>query len=929
MRSIDSQGTAWYPLHPSAPVSENRHLFDRFVCRIGGLPADALDNVGSGAKPTHTAYALIDARSAHETAGHALAAALYEEVGRLHDAPTRSATLQLKRDAHNARPLNGSKLSLARTAWAPATARAADAYVAASEASGRAERDFRQAYQQATRQARETLCAAVSDSNFQKGLLVSSRPFFEAQTGYLDADPDTLTTADRSTERSLLRYLSRAALKATPFSTLCGVLPGHIDRSTPLDTDAHPLRLSGDPAAKRSLIRLDKRLFDTLQRYLRTRPEVRIHFGVETNPTVERDAGHLTFLANVDGDEVFQRMPESPVVDLIVRTLGEAAGQVPRLGELAADLADHPALDTTADQVVPYLERLVEIGLLRYHLGVTEQEVDWDAILARVLEPVGDLHAQAIRGLLLRLRAHTTEYADAPLARRAELLSTMQDDAARTLRGLGLPPLPYGGALFYEDAVADAEARLHVAPQLEQDLARYVSLTRPLAYPRSEQVMLRHFLDTNYPDNDTPSVPLLTFYEDFYRSFYKEHRARSRQGGGYDTYNPFKLAAADAVREAFAALNDRMAQRWALNPDAVTLDVEPDDFHAVLGPVPDPASGPDPVSFFAQPYPALDEDPAGLALSAEGSYLAGFGKYFSRFLYLFDDALTLDRRRANAKLSGHLLAEIRGASHYNMNVHPALLPSEISYPTAETGSADAQLSVTELVVESHPESLHDVVLRHLPSGQRVVPVDLGFLSPDMRPPLYALLSWFTPTRMFTPQFPDQPASESGPDAVPPVLRRPRIRFKRSIVLARQQWSVTQEAFPLPGEAEDDEAYFLRVCEWRQHHGIPAEAFAKVRLLDAPLPEASDGSDEAAPGTDAEAPTGAAPLKPNIASRNLHKPQYIDFDNPLFVDLFGRLAPPHAPFLVELVERFPNRDGLPQPNGRPYANELVLELDPTA
>jgi hypothetical protein len=118
----------------------------------------------------------------------------------------------------------------------------------------------------------------------------------------------------------------------------------------------------------------------------------------------------------------------------------------------------------------------------------------------------------------------------------------------------------------------------------------------------------------------------------------------------------------------------------------------------------------------------------------------GFDKYFSRFLYLRPEEVEKDLVASNRRLTRSELAEICGDASFNADLHPPLLPEEIAYPTAKGGSAREQISVSDLAVEPDPRRPFRVRLVNVTTSRTVVPVDLGFRNPRMRPLLFQMLS---------------------------------------------------------------------------------------------------------------------------------------------------------------------------------------------
>jgi hypothetical protein len=805
----------------------------------------------------------------------------------------------------------------------------------------------------------------------------------------LESDVTSLGGREKSIERGLLRYLSRTAMKATPFGTFCAVLPGSfVEGQGGEEQECKALELEGDPRHKESQIRLNKSLFGILQRHLKDRPAVRTHFDVELNPTLRRHDDELRFLANVDGQEVFQRLPENPVLDIIANLLAEE-GRRP-LKKLVAALHQHPDIAASAEEATQYLDQLLEIGFLRFRLGISEQEVAWDRPLQRLLEPIDDEHAQRTVDLLRTLRTKIEAYDDAPVAERERLLDEMREAVDEALADMEVSASVPKDLPFYEDATADATARMKRASirGAEETLAQYLSLTLPLSFPRKERINMRHFYEEHY---DAPSVSLLRFYEDYYRNHYKDHlkkKRKSRRGEeieDYDVANPFGLDEIERIQDARSQIREHIVAQWRENAESEVIDIQLKDLAEIASDLPSLSDDPHSVSLFAQPFSQDEGEDTGLIVP-DGKYSAGYGKYFSRFLYLFDEEVTEHLRDTNAALTDHHVAEICGDAHFNANLHPPLLPREISYPTGESGQADIQLRSSNLQVEPAPENDHEIRVRHRPSEKKVFPVDLGFLNPRMRPPLYQLLSRFTPTASFRLPLPSRPQSSEeekdessahsengqleeeprtngqaegeddteGEDEEPAIVRRPRIRLEEHIVLARQQWRVPSSLFPERREQETDVAYFARVNRWRREHDIPAEVYVRLRPLpptdengeeppadeeepveeetrDAPAdgtPGAEAVQENGEPGAKEEAPEAQEdePANQTRRSRDYRKPQYIDFQNPLLVNLFGKLTVNLDRYVATVEERFPDAEDLPEAGDETYTNELILQMD---
>ena len=213
----------------------------------------------------------------------------------------------------------------------------------------------------------------------------------------------------------------------------------------------------------------------------------------------------------------------------------------------------------------------------------------------------------------------------------------------------------------------------------------------------------------------------------------------------------------DAIKGAARQrLTEVIRRKWDAARDAEAIDLTPQEVDEALQGVETLSAVPRSMGAFCLMVPAEREGEDPVFILHGSSYTAGYGKYFSRFLYMLPDDVQEDVRRANAALTGELLAEICGDAQFNANLHPPLLRWEISYPTGESGATEDQLRSSEILVQPDAEDPQNLALVHGPTGRRVIPVDLGFLNPRMRPPLYQLLSRFTPPVMYAPPIPDSP-----------------------------------------------------------------------------------------------------------------------------------------------------------------------------
>ncbi|HEV3052156.1 MAG TPA: lantibiotic dehydratase, partial [Longimicrobium sp.] len=393
-----------------AAVSGADALFPRFVCRVSGAPADTVDEL----RATRSLALLAELRQVEQRVHGAredVSQRLFAAIGAVQEKPVRNRLIALKRDLYNLKSASAEKLDAALGGADPSTADAVRAYAADVERVHALEAELRGVYDGETAELRGRFSGLLADADFRKGLMVSSRALYGNLDRYAAAAAaGELHGRDEKTERGLLRYYTRMAMKATPFATFCAIIPGTFVARREGEPDGGT-RFTSDPRAKRSFVRANKFLYGLFFEHLKTRPAVRHALRVERNPTLRQEGGRLVFLTAIEGREVFQRMGDNEVLQLIASRFADRG--TPTLGELIATLSSDPEIDATPEEAEAYLDKLIEIGFLRFHTGIREQDADWDLPFRALLDRIDDEHARQTSELLATLRERIEAYTDA------------------------------------------------------------------------------------------------------------------------------------------------------------------------------------------------------------------------------------------------------------------------------------------------------------------------------------------------------------------------------------------------------------------------------------------------------------------------------------------------------------------------------------
>jgi lantibiotic biosynthesis protein len=936
-------------------------LFSYFVCRVSALPVSAIESLrGERCVPILNELFAIDRDL--EAQREALSAGLFNIVGTTDDKIDRRVVIELRRDLFNLRRPGDTEYARAGTILPYELWESVKTFTTLIQARKRIETDLEKAYKADLTTARTRLLRVLNDDCIQNGLLLSSQSLYSAQHRYRihDAEQQLSGRLER-VERGLLRFVTRAAMKATPFGTLGMVIPGTIAPAA--GGSSIGLSLWGSPKTRRSIVTLNKNLLPLLTAVFHSVPALRDQLRVELNDTLLEEGSRYFFLSSKGGQEIFQRLEKTSVLQMIEQFV--KSSESTSIADVVLLLVEHPQINAATETATEFVEKLLEFGFIKLQLGVSDQDADWDESLRRMLESVHDQSAADMANLLRELRLDSERYGRANPQERIAILQARSKRVNEVLTAVRGRITRFPKLLWFEDSTADMWAAVPTSPGLaaiQEQLVLFVSLLRRLSWPRREQANMRHFYNKHY-GSEKPVVPLYQFYEDYYREHLKRHltfeKYETEEASDYDFYNPFGLDSVKAIQSAERKISSVIARRWAEQPDVLEIDITSGDLaHAMRGLSQPPAEAFS-VNFFGE---LVDSKRSNLPLRlilTKGCSL-GYGRLFSRYLKFLPRTFQEKLLNENLKLNSDLLAEISGDGDHNANLHPPLLQWAIKYPGSELQKTATTIEPTDLLVEPHEEDSHSLVLRDA-SGNRVVPVDLGFVWRKKRPALYQLLADFAISAdqwILIPDRPEQisaiatshapmPASAENAIASSEVVYRPRITFNRLLVLERRSWRVESTAIPRQGALESDFIFFCRVNGWRAAHRIPSQVYIRLSFpppakrkqpgSSASLASRENDSDaadldeaneddvgiEARPG---DSSFDWKQTRTERQSLNLRKPQFVDFESPLLVRVFAKMFPDLEAFTVVLQERYPTEVQLPSCRGERYSVEQVFQVN---
>ncbi len=493
--------------------------------------------------------------------------------------------------------------------------------------------------------------------------------------------------------------------------------------------------------------------------------------------------------------------------------------------------------------------------------------------------------------------------------------------------------------VFYEDVALDGDFVLDAAAiraMAAKADAFYRELGLFISKDDSHDEMKQYF-DQKFSD----TVDLLTYYESFYRDFKKplaeynkkkqeeaqkkreaqkngEAEAEGEEAGQEpqeaaapsdgDEGDRFKVATVDARGERRKQWREKFSE-LALGdaePSGERVEVSLDDVRAVNRAVKiDRLDGDVERSFalFIQLFHERDEHGAMRPMGVISANPFGYGRFFSRFLHIFEDSITEEVRAWNRRgEESAMLLEDCDASTFNANLHPPLMPFEVWMPGGQNSlPPERQAPITQINLRLNPET-DRLELSHGPSGKPIHVFDLGFQGPRGRSELFRMLGHFNPAFYLSwdavsGSINDRRRQKGEPSCMP------RIVFEDCLVLQRRHWIFPKPSLPERGPQDTDWRYFQKILAWRAEHGLPDEVFVYVTQ-----------------GRQLELVDEEARRK---VGRDDYKPQYISFHNPILVRLLEKLID-KTPEALTVAEMAPNSGQLQRLGDRRYVTECIMQ-----
>lgn len=908
-------------------------VFPDILMRIGGMPFETLAAFRIG-KWAVAAEKVIQTSHQWQEVRTAFSNACYQAIPLFNGLPVQKQLLNLRRDIFNGRKPDRVLFDNIIAA-APELAVLLEQYVVLYQQYEADKQVAETVFREELRMAREYLAESTHHPAFEQGVLLSSRVFFGELPVYRQRFSGEESRKILQAEHTALRYLTRIAGKTSPFGSF-----NQLGLARVVPHAAWPLQAEG-VKTMHSHVRLNNQLFLNITGLLYSHRKWRRQIPLRLNPTISKtDEQQFLFLVNDKNVESFQRLNGDELLELVIHEMSSAEN--PDISLLAERLLE--TVDADKADIESYIIELIEIGLLEFRLDISGTDPDWDMALIKALEKhfPGEPLLVKLVAVLRNAKQNAGVFEKSPAKERAAILSAVYAEIRSTYMELheaaGLPEaerqlpgtsqktaeqdLPsksegqdinqtfskkhntyfwFGEEhLFYEDtfdeqvALLPADSMFSVGKAIE-NCAR---LFHRFEYNRPESERMHLFFQQHYAPSE--QVSLMRFYEDYYKHVRFPEQQADENGTPVETPGGF-MKPKDRYEKLIeewsrivAPLIERQHPDQAEEIRYSSAELEPLLRENGLYEERKNASTGAFLQFFERD---------GKMNAVVNALQAGYGKYYSRFLHVLPVAITEGLRKFNRAevLSGQLFIEATDASCFNANLHPPLLDAEISLPGGNNSLPKSmQVPVTDIVVCSDKKRLH---LVHTITGKKIEVLDLSFENLSRRSRLYQLVVLLSvqesPANYHLSKVVNDYCYKKAVKGK--VIAFPRVVFDDHLVVQRRRWEVPSGNIPcrLPSETEAD--YGLRLRIWIKENNWPAQVFINIAQHE----ERIGGRNE----------------KLSVYSSDDYKPQYMDFDSPLFIRFFDRLSRKTGR-MIRITEMLPGPKDLLQSKDGHYITEYV-------
>lgn len=686
---------------------------------------------------------------------------------------------------------------------------------------------------------------------FQSGLVLSSHSLLNQ---IKSLSKDKLQPKKRiEIEVGALKFLTRIFTKTTPYSTFTNLSYGNLNSDNQVAT-----------GEVKSHLYTNNRVLSYFFNLLESYQPVYNKLQVKLNPSLHRQGENLSFLVSHYSIQSIQSIKGNALLEWLVSELSTRSINYEDLRTEVLELVD----DLSREKTDLFLRQLVKIGFLKVNVPIPGLTHDWEEKLFRFLNGLGldhDPQIQSLIELLQIIQNCKRDYPSASQEKRMSMLQFTLNEIERITEFISLKceqskegeggkdsgkqVFTYGNGkslginvekLFFEDTTIDADTSKYNS-FIKQEVPKIQALINELhrvSLVNKEREVIKRIYKSTYTNKK--GVPLLEFFKHYRQEATKLQEADLQFKDGSSEWCE-KMKPLFSYNEASDSVINISIERIKENNDSLQL--------------PDKVLSDKQFSYGAY-IQCYEKD--GKPCLVLNSVAAGFGRLIGRFLHLFPSEITTLLQEWNSTYSTTKTGtEINDTSFFNANIQPNLMPYQVSIDLAYSNyPSENQISLSEIELR-YDKSADELFL--ISKGKRISTFNLGLQFELGRAPLISFLQNFS----------EQMSARIAilQDCYPSIkvmgnsTFTPRVVLDSSIVLSRAKWKINKSDLPVQLNNESNHEFFLKVNSWRIKHKIPEKVFIKTNV----------GFKNISKG----------------GSKDEIKPQFLDFSNPMMVNLFAK------------------------------------------
>ncbi|MBX7047404.1 MAG: lantibiotic dehydratase family protein [Ignavibacteria bacterium] len=769
------------------------------------------------------------------------------------------------------------------------------------------------------------------------GLNLSSHSFSERLKKY--ASSSEINKEALKTEQSLIKYLTRISTKTSPFSyfTTTGISTISNNNSAAQIDELNP--------EKSNTLRVNNYLFKAIKELVFQVPAVKQILLVRINPFLKENNGNFEYIVNRNNIETIRKLSVTPELKFIIEFLN---GQKEITYEkLIKSLVGEDSTAEDFSEISSYLDKLIDLGFIELDYIASGLDPYWYKKLWIYFSRKTFKYKDDLVNMLVKLDETINNFHNLDSKTREAALKEIFSLIEITLRKIYSENVTFfsdsdvkksdediekdfyrvfdlkAERIFYEDTKSDLNIPFSENEIMEL-IAPYdelLSIFENFELFTEDKDLMNYYFTNKF--GESAEINFIDFYTSYYENlkkplnlFINKKLKESRNQEDYRIYFQEFLEKFTLENNYNKYFFEKMIQRNKQNFDFLInftekyLDLMRKNNDEVILKISDLKKlKNDSYSekfqkevYTSGSYAAFIQlfRTNGKLKGVVNQVLTGYGKFFSRFLHLFDKILTENIKKSNNELMTDdiMLAENSDASFFNGNIHNPILQYEMYVPGSHNQvEPEFQINIFDVNIKYNKDN-EELALYSKTHCKRLYVLDLGFQTLDYRSEMYMLLDKFS---MFRYIF-HNTVIETFKDKIfsgNKITIVPRIKIENDLVLHRKQWHIPKNKFPVLNIKDGNN--YLVLNKWREDIGIPDEVFVKNKLK---------GNNDN--------------IKMN-RKFNLDdlKPQYISFNNPFTINLIISLMNKVEKYLI-LEEVMPEPEYLTSLNGRNYVTEHLIQ-----